>query len=429
MSTDLPRTWRLGRFRDVLKESRLPGTNGATAQKLTVRLYGKGVVPKVNDRGSAATVYYRRKAGQFIYSKLDFLNGAFGLIPPELDGFESTSDLPCFDIRGEVDPTWLVAHVSRPAFYKRYRGSAIGSRKAQRVSPAEFLASRVTFPPLDEQVAIGACIDRVAGAIASTEALIQQLRISKHQSMRDMLTRGYPRFRHGMRPLPRPWTMGRIASGVTEMPAHWELVQLTKVARLESGHTPSRKHPEYWEGDVPWISLADTDRLKRLVIESTAETTGVLGIQNSSARLLPKDTVVFSRTASVGLCSRMGREMATSQDFANWVCGPRLSPRYLVQVFRHMGREWRRLQAGSTHQTIYMPVFKKLQILLPPLDEQNLIADVGEAFDTRIEAETRYLAELTEMKRGLAKELLSGRVRIPAELIAKLNDTDGRVSE
>ncbi|MFN3199584.1 MAG: restriction endonuclease subunit S [Bradymonadia bacterium] len=429
MSTDLPRTWRLGRFRDVLKESRLPGTNGATAQKLTVRLYGKGVVPKVNDRGSAATVYYRRKAGQFIYSKLDFLNGAFGLIPPELDGFESTSDLPCFDIRGEVDPTWLVAHVSRPAFYKRYRGSAIGSRKAQRVSPAEFLASRVTFPPLDEQVAIGACIDRVAGAIASTEALIQQLRISKHQSMRELLTLGHPRFRTEMQPLPSTWPMGRVAPNIEEIPAHWQLVQLTKIARLESGHTPSRKRPEYWDGEIPWISLTDSEGLRGLEIRDTTQTIGTLGLANSSARLLPKGTVVLLRTASVGLCSKMGREMATSQHFANWVCGPKLQPDYLVQVFRHMDREWKRLQAGSVLPDIYMPVFKKIRILLPPPEEQEVIADVGRAFDTRIEAETRYLAELTEMKRGLAKELLSGRVRMPAELIAKLNDTDGRVSE
>ncbi len=70
---------------DILQESRIPGSDGATARKITVKLYGCGVVPK-NDgrRGSAATKYYRRRAGQVIYSKLDFLNGAFGIIPPKL---------------------------------------------------------------------------------------------------------------------------------------------------------------------------------------------------------------------------------------------------------------------------------------------------------------------------------------------------------
>ena len=100
--------WRPTRFRDFLNESRLAGTSGGVAQKLTVRLYGKGVVAKANDRGgSAATKYFKRREGQLIFSKLDFLNGAFGLVPPELDGYESTLDLPCFDWRVVGRPSGL----------------------------------------------------------------------------------------------------------------------------------------------------------------------------------------------------------------------------------------------------------------------------------------------------------------------------------
>ena len=152
--------------------------------------------------------------------------------------------------------------------------------------------------------------------------------------------------------------------------------------------------------------------MKQLVISKTVETTGPLGIKNSSARLLPKNTVVLLRTASVGLCSKMGKEMATSQHFANWICGPTLDPDYLVQVFRHMKREWLRLQAGSVLPDIYMPVFKKLKILLPPLEEQKAIAAIGMAFDERILAEQRYLEQLRAAKRGLAQALLSGRIRV-----------------
>lgn len=255
--------------------------------------------------------------------------------------------------------------------------------------------------------------------ILTSHALIPEV---KNWVMRELLTRGHPAFRTAMKPLPRPWTMGRVAPGVTAMPSHWHLVQLATVARLESGHTPSRKHPEYWQGEIPWISLADTDRLKRLVISDTTETTGPLGIANSSARILPRDTVVFSRTATVGLCSRMGREMATSQDFANWVCGPRVNSRYLVQVFRHMDREWRRLQAGSTHQTLYMPVFKRLQILLPPLDEQAVIASVGEAFDCRVEAEQDYRRAVGRLRQGLAQHLRAPTPQLPESVLARLTE-------
>jgi type I restriction enzyme S subunit len=219
--------------------------------------------------------------------------------------------------------------------------------------------------------------------------------------------------------LPERWVLGRIASDVTQIPDDWQLVRLTSVAKLESGHTPDRKRPDYWGGDIPWLSLGDTNGLGGLTVSETAECVSQLGINNSSARVLPVDTVVFSRTATVGKATRLAVPMATSQDFANWVCGPKLSPRYLVQVFRHMSREWERLQEGSTHQTIYMPVFKKLQILLPPLVEQEKIADAGEAFDLRIEAEQRKLNELANVRTALAQELLSGRLRLPASMVAR----------
>jgi type I restriction enzyme S subunit len=111
--------------------------------------------------------------------------------------------------------------------------------------------------------------------------------------------------------------------------------------------------------------------------------------------------------------------MATSQDFANWICGERILPGYLVQVFRHMSREWHRLQEGSTHQTIYMPVFKKLQVLLPSTEEQVKISNIGEAFDRRIERERDALAILIESRASLAQELLSGRLRLPESIIAR----------
>ena len=80
-------------------ESRIKGSNGKEARKITVKLWGKGVFEKTNKRvGSENTKYYKRKSGQFLYSKLDFLNCAFGIIPLDLDGLESTVDLPCFDI-------------------------------------------------------------------------------------------------------------------------------------------------------------------------------------------------------------------------------------------------------------------------------------------------------------------------------------------
>ena len=72
--------WTQRKIGDLIRESRMKGSNGSSARKLTIRLYGRGIVASSDRGGSEATNYFRRRAGQFAYSKLDCLNGAFGII-------------------------------------------------------------------------------------------------------------------------------------------------------------------------------------------------------------------------------------------------------------------------------------------------------------------------------------------------------------
>lgn len=166
---------------------------------------------------------------------------------------------------------------------------------------------------------------------------------------------------------------------IGRMPSHWSIAKICLVARLESGHTPSRLHPEYWvpaECTIPWFGLADVWQLRSGVQEYLGETKELIsarGMANSAARLLPAGTVVLSRTASVGFSGIMPRPMATTQDFANWVCGPRVQPEYLLYVLRAMSEELRRSFMGSTHQTIYMPDLRRLTVPIPPREEQARI--------------------------------------------------------
>lgn len=209
------------------------------------------------------------------------------------------------------------------------------------------------------------------------------------------------------------WPVGRIYPTPRRVPSGWNLFRLTSVARLESGHTPSRRVPQYWDGGVPWISLHDTHALGAIEIFSTAMTISRAGLDNSSARLLPKGTVVFSRTATVGKTTIMGREMATSQDFANYVCGDQLDNRYLIYLFRFMEPEWQRLMAGSTHNSIYMPVFQDLAILLPPICEQRRIGETLSDIDALIESLEQLLAKKRQIKQGAMQALLTGKKRLP----------------
>lgn len=95
------------------------------------------------------------------------------------------------------------------------------------------------------------------------------------------------------------------------IPDDWECAAMTDIARLESGHTPSRTRPSYWGGTIPWVSLHDTESLDANTIFETAQTITDAGLNHSSARLLPGGTVIFSRTATVGKSTVLGRPMAT----------------------------------------------------------------------------------------------------------------------
>jgi type I restriction enzyme S subunit len=186
-------------------------------------------------------------------------------------------------------------------------------------------------------------------------------------------------------------------------PVHWDAGVIRRAAKLESGHTPSRQHPEYWEDcSIPWFTLADIWQVRpgiREYVSETSECVSEVGIAHSSARLLPAGTVLLSRTASVGFSAIAKVPLATSQDFANWVCGDALLPAYLLYVFRSMRGELMRLTMGSTHKTIYMPIIAKLAGPLPSTEEQGRIVE-------HIRRETRALDALS-LRIGRAIERLS----------------------
>jgi type I restriction enzyme S subunit len=139
---------------------------------------------------------------------------------------------------------------------------------------------------------------------------------------------------------------------------------------MESGHTPSREHPEYWAGEIPWVGIADARDGHGRTVAETYQHTNNLGLANSAARLLPAGTVCLSRTASVGYVLRMGKPMATSQDFANWSCTSAVNPDWLKFLFVAETKAIYRFGKGSTHTTVYYPELLAFHVALPPIEEQ-----------------------------------------------------------
>ncbi|CRI67978.1 hypothetical protein THIOKS190083 [Thiocapsa sp. KS1] len=186
----------------------------------------------------------------------------------------------------------------------------------------------------------------------------------------------------------------------TDTPHGWRWSPINSLASLESGHTPSRSRPDWWGGDVSWISLTEIRLLDGRWTEETRIKTNPDGIAHSAARILPRGTVCLSRTASVGFVTIMAKPMATSQDFANWVCGDELDPEFLMYALICSREQLRSLATGATHKTIYMPTLEQFRICAPPRPEQERIVrrlrdQLATAESARVAAE----AQLKEIQR------------------------------
>lgn len=185
--------WEKRKVSDYLCESRIPGSNGLKAKKLTVKLWGKGVVPKNETySGSIKTKYYVRSANQLIYGKLDFLHAAFGIVPQSLDGWESTIDSPAFDVNTSIgNAAFLLALFLRPNFYLREGIRANGSRKAKRIHEDTFLSMSISAPQRKEQDQIAVVLDKTELLIAATQHRIDTLEHVKKALLQHVLDQSW----------------------------------------------------------------------------------------------------------------------------------------------------------------------------------------------------------------------------------------------
>ncbi len=211
----------------------------------------------------------------------------------------------------------------------------------------------------------------------------------------------------------------------------WEEVLLDSVAKRGSGHTPDKKHPEYWGGPIKWISLQDSAQLDALYIEDTAATITVEGIKNSSAVLHQKGTVVLSRDAGVGKSAIMAADMAVSQHFMAWTCGQRLDNHFLYYWLQSKKPEFERIANGNTIKTIGLPYFKDLSIPLPPPEEQKRIASAMSGIDTLISSLDQLIVKKRNIQQATMQQLLTGQRRLPGfsgEWVVKRLGEIGEVS-
>ena len=401
--------WELRQLGEFLNESRLPGSKGNVAKKITVKLWGNGVFGKNEAvQGSVNTQYFRRKAGQFIYSKLDFLNQAFGVIPANLDNFESTVDLPCFDIAEGLNSVFLLEYVKRKDFYEKVGEAADGSRKARRIHAETFLSFWVALPSSVEQQKIGDCLSSVDELIAAQARKLDALKTHKKGLMQQLFPREgetQPRLRFPEFENAGEWVEGELGS---------------KTNKVGSGITPTGGDKNYKQSGRPFVRSQNVG-WGDLLLEEIAFIDEETHSWFSATEIKTFDVLLNITGASIGR-SAVADDRIVGGNVNQHVCIIRtktaeLNPLYLSQhLISPMGqKQIDSFQAGGNRQGLNFAQIRSFSIPLPPKAlEQQRIADCLTSLDDLITAQTQKLEALKTHKKGLMQQLFPSPEEVSA---------------
>lgn len=170
--------------------------------------------------------------------------------------------------------------------------------------------------------------------------------------------------------------------GHVTLPLGWSYVKLRDCCDIVSGATPRRDQPEYWGGNIPWVTPKDLSDLDMSVLEDAPEYITDLGYKSCSTSLLPKGSILFSSRAPIGLVAIAGRPMCTNQGFKSLIPGNDVDSGYLYHCMKSLVPRIKDMGRGATFAEISKDLFGEVEIPLPKdTKEQNRIAAILDKAD------------------------------------------------
>ncbi len=200
------------------------------------------------------------------------------------------------------------------------------------------------------------------------------------------------------KPIPKPMI---IEEKPFEIPASWIWTTLGEIGEIVGGGTPKTQVQEYWsEAGIPWLTPADLSNFTDKEINSGRRDISPIGLEKSSARLLPKGSVLFSSRAPIGYVAIAATDLATNQGFKSIVPYLLDINQYLYIFLKYAGDEINKNASGTTFKEVSGKEMKRIQLPLPPLAEQLRIVEKVEILldQTHVIKEQLIMAEETQRK-------------------------------
>ncbi|HIE4434784.1 restriction endonuclease subunit S [Burkholderia multivorans] len=257
----------------------------------------------------------------------------------------------------------------------------------------EYAKLPLPLPPLPEQSAIATALSDVDALLSSLDALIAKKRDIRQAVMQQLLT------------------------GKTRLPGfegEWTVKRLDQLANIRSGGTPSTTVSRFWDGGIPWCTPTDITRLGggKYLLDTSRQITSE-GLSNSSAELIPANSVVMTSRATIGECAINLKPVTTNQGFKNFVPFEDTDVNFLYYLLQTQKQGFMQLCAGSTFLEIGKTQLAAYKVHLPSTKaEQTAIAQVLSDMDVELAALEARRDKTRLLKQGMMQELLTGKTRL-----------------
>jgi len=247
----------------------------------------------------------------------------------------------------------------------------------------------ILLPPKEEQNRISKLLVEWDTAIEKQSELIEKLKLRKRALMQQLLT--------GKKRLPG-------------FNGEWKKVKLGSIAEIVGGGTPNTNISHYWNGGIPWFTPTEIGKTK--YVSESKKTISAHGQNNSSAKILPKGTILFTSRATIGAKAILTVEATTNQGFQSLIVHNNNNNEFIYYYLDIILKNIKQKASGSTFTEISAESMRRTEIIIPPKEEQNAIVSIFVNADKEIELANEKLASLQSQKRGLMQQLLTGKKRI-----------------
>ncbi len=341
-------------------------------ERVKVQWYGNGVISRGKVLGKNVKTKNQKlaKNGQFIVAEIDAKDGSFGVIPQELDGSIVSSHYFLFDLdKTKVSPQYFDYLIRYGPYEELIQPKVKGTTNYAAIRPRDVLELDFPLPSLEIQ-------NLIVERIARQELIIENATKTAFSVKEGIVDK-------------------------SDFDGDWQFEDLEDLCeQITSGGTPSRANLSNFKGNIPWVKISDLVELG--LVEDTEEKITEEALENSSAKMMPKGTVLVSIFATIGKVSILGIEACTNQAIAALKPKPKILSEYLMYYLHTLKSYYLQEARGVSQKNINQQVLKSVKIPVPPLDAQKAII---EKISTR-KAVLKELEDSKIMAKGVVKKIV-----------------------